>query len=157
MTGVLLWVEDDQNDILLVGRAMEKVGIDAPTLVRDGQEAIDYLSGQGEFADRVRHPLPSLILLDLKLPRRSGLEVLQWLRAQPELRRIPVIIFTSSKETSDINRAYESGTNAYLVKPVDMKDLLEVLRKMSGFWLGANRFPTVYLAPGTAAPTHPAA
>src|SRR5436190_5340755 len=105
MTGVLLWVEDDQNDILLVGRAMEKMGIDPPMVVRDGQEAIHYLSGQGKFADRGCHPLPWLILLDLKLPKRSGLEVLQWLRAQPELRRIPVIIFTSSKETSDINRA----------------------------------------------------
>ena len=82
--------------------------------------------------------------------------MLQWLRAQPELRRIPVIIFTSSKEISDINRAYELGTNAYLVKPVDMKDLLEMLRNISEFWLGANRFPSLHPVPGPAAPPHPA-
>jgi CheY-like chemotaxis protein len=137
--GTILWVEDDQNDIVLVGRAMAKVGMGSPAIARDGQEALDYLSGLGEFADRSRHPLPRLLLLDLKLPRRSGLEVLQWLRSQPELRRIPVLIFTSSKETSDVHRAYDLGANAYLVKPVDMNHLLELLRKVQKFWLEANR------------------
>jgi len=150
MDGTLLWVEDDQNDIHLVGRAMAKVGMGSPTLARDGQEALDYLSGKGEFADRTLHPLPTLIMLDLKLPKRSGLEVLQWLRSQEGLRRIPVLIFTSSKETADVNRAYDLGANAYLVKPVDMKVLLEILRQILEFWIGTNRFPSVQVMKGTA-------
>lgn len=151
MSDSILWVEDDANDILLGGRAMEKVGLGPATIARDGQEAIDYLSGKRKFADRSLHPLPSLVLLDLKLPRRSGLEVLKWLREQPELRRIPVLVFTSSKEPADVNRCYELGANAYLVKPVDMNALVDVLQKLRAFWLGPNRFPTVQVPEVTAA------
>ena len=143
MNDMLLWVEDDPNDILLGTRAMATVGIPTPRVVRDGQEAIAYLSGDGAYSDRSRHPLPSVILLDLKLPRVSGVEVLRWLRSQEFLRRIPVIMFTSSKEPGDINSAYDAGANAYLVKAVDFKELVELLGLIRGFWLRANRNPVL--------------
>ena len=93
---IMLLVEDDPNDILLIQRAFAKACLVNPLkVVRDGEEALNYLSGSGEFADRGRYPLPSLILLDLKLPRKSGLEILQWLRQQPALKHIPVIVLTS--------------------------------------------------------------
>jgi len=141
MSKTLLWVEDDPNDILLGQRAMAKVGLEAPQLVRDGQEAIDYLAGEGKFQDRSQHPCPSVILLDLKLPKLSGFEVLRWLREQPVLRRIPVVVLTSSKESGDINRAYDLGANAYLVKAVDFKELVAVLELIRAFCIKANRAP----------------
>jgi CheY-like chemotaxis protein len=141
MNGTLLWVEDDANDILLGCRAMQKLGFEPPQIVQDGQEALAYLSGVGGFADRLRHPLPSLILLDLKIPKVSGFEVLKWLREKSGLRRIPVVIFSSSKETGDINRAYDLGANAYLVKAVDFKELLENLQLIRAFWMTANQNP----------------
>jgi len=101
-----------------------------------GEEALDYLAGGGGFADRGRHPFPALILLDLQLPRRSGHEVLEWLRGQEEgLRRLPVVVLTSSKEPRDVNRAYELGANSYLVKPVSFEALLELVKAVERYWL----------------------
>lgn len=138
----LLLVEDDPNDILLIQRALAKGNLVNPMrIVRDGEEAIAYLNGQGDFSRRDRFPLPSLILLDLKLPRKSGLEVLEWLRNQPELRRIPVIVLTSSRESADISRAYELGANSYLVKPVDFDGLLEMVKAIGVYWIILNKVP----------------
>ncbi|MBI3272060.1 MAG: response regulator [Planctomycetes bacterium] len=134
-----LWVEDDPNDVLLLGREMQEAGLGQPILARDGEEAVRYLAGEGEFGDRVRHPLPSFILLDLRLPRFSGLEVLAWRKEQPVVRRIPAIVLTSSAEQVDIVRAYDLGANAYLVKPLDSRRTVEMLRAVHSFWVQHNR------------------
>ena len=139
---IMLLVEDDPNDILLIQRAFAKACLVNPLkVVRDGEEALNYLSGTGDFADRGRFPLPSLILLDLKLPRKSGLEILQWLRQQPPLKHIPVIVLTSSKESSDVSRAYDLGANSYLVKPVGFEGLLELVKSIGMYWMILNKTP----------------
>lgn len=143
MNATILWVEDDPDDVLLIGRAIRKAGLDQPALARDGQEAVEYLSGSGKFSDRTAYPFPSLILLDLKLPKKSGFEVLQWLRARQETCRIPVVMFTSSRERVDVDRAYELGANAYLLKSVDHEDLVEALKRVQNFWLALNLNPSI--------------
>src|SRR5213593_3626425 len=106
--GVILLAEDDPNDVLLIERAFQRTHVaNSLQVVRDGEEALAYLSRQGPFADRERHPLPVLLLMDLKMPRKSGLEVLEWVRQQPGLKRLPIIVLTSSNQSPDINRAYE--------------------------------------------------
>ncbi len=138
----ILLVEDDPNDVLLIRRAFRKSNVANPIqVVGDGEEAIAYLSGQGPYADRERYPLPLLLLLDLKLPRKSGFEVLEWLRQQPGLKRLPVVVLTSSAETPDVNRAYDLGANSYLVKPVRFEDLLHMVRTLNLYWLIINEKP----------------
>jgi len=139
----ILWVEDDADDVLLITRAIQKAGLAQPALARDGREAVDYLSGSGKYADRNAHPFPSIILLDLKLPKMSGLEVLQWIRQRPDFCRIPVIMFTSSREQIDVDRAYKLGANAYLLKSVDHQDLVEALKKLRAFWMDLTLHPTL--------------
>lgn len=142
--GVILLVEDDDNDVVLVQRAFRKANIENQMQVaRDGERAIDYLAGNGEYADRTRYPLPALMLLDLKLPRRSGLEVLEWVRSQESLRRLPVVILTSSRQTVDVNRAYDLGVNSYLVKPVTFEGLMELIETLDLYWLLLNERPDV--------------
>ncbi len=138
----ILHVEDDPNDVLLIGRALRKAEVHASIqVVNDGDQAVDYLSGNNTYAQREQFPLPALVLLDLKLPRKSGIEVLQWIRSKPGLRRIPVIMLTSSRQPIDINRAYDLGVNAYLVKPVSFDTLVEMLRTLDSFWLRVNEQP----------------
>jgi CheY-like chemotaxis protein len=139
----ILLIEDDPNDQVLIRRAFTKAKLMNPLhMVDDGDAAVDYLAGDGQYADRQLHPLPTLILLDLKLPRRSGLEVLEWLRAQPSCRRTPVVVLTSSEDSADIARAYDLGANSYLVKPVDFDGLLELLRTVGLYWMVMNQYPT---------------
>ena len=139
----ILHVEDDPNDILLIERAFRKAEIGAQVqVVSDGEQAMQYLSGSSGFAQRERFPIPSLVLLDLKLPRKSGIEVLEWIRHQPGLRHIPVVMLTASKQPVDVNRAYDLGANAYLVKPVNFDALVELLRTMDKFWLRSNERPS---------------
>jgi len=138
----ILLVEDDPNDVMLVKRAFEKTNIVNPIQVVDnGEDAQDYLAGSGKYSDRKEFPLPVMILLDLKLPRKSGLEVLEWLKQQPSLKRLPVIILTSSTENKDINRAYDIGVNSYLIKPVEFNDLLELVKNLNLYWLLLNTKP----------------
>lgn len=140
----VLLVEDDPNDVILINRAFNKAKpVNPLQVVGDGEQAIDYLAGQGSFSDRDLHPLPALILMDIKLPRKSGLEVLEWLQQQPGLRRLPVVILTSSRETADINRAYDCGANSYLLKPVSFSDLLEIVKNLNLYWLFLNENPCV--------------
>jgi CheY-like chemotaxis protein len=106
----------------------------------NGQEAIDYLSGISPFDDRATHPFPSLVLLDLKLPMKHGLEVLAWIKQQPFCRGIIVIILTSSSEDNDVYRAYDLGANAFLVKPASAEKLTEIVRALDVFWLQHNKF-----------------
>jgi len=135
----ILLVEDDPNDVDLLRRAFTKAGVVVCLqVVDDGQKAVDYLAGRGPFADRERHPLPELILLDVKLPRRSGIEVLAWARKQPRLVTTPVIMLSSSRQAVNISRAYELGANSYLVKPVGFQKLQEVAKAISIYWLEMN-------------------
>ena len=138
----VLLAEDDANDILLIQRASQKTNIANPLrVVRDGEEAVAYLSGQEPYADRDRHPMPVLLLLDLKLPRKSGFEVLQWLRQQSRLKRLPVVVMTSSNQNPDINKAFDLGANSYLVKPGGLDSLLELVKNLDMYWLILNEKP----------------
>ena len=140
----ILLVEDDPDDVALIERAFRRANLANPVKVaRDGEEAVEYLSGAGPFADRNSSPLPVLILLDLKVPRRTGHEVLEWMQAQDGLRRIPVAVLTSSRERRDVDKAYDLGANAYLVKPVDFEELLRMVKSLHLFWLMLNEPPEV--------------
>jgi CheY-like chemotaxis protein len=142
--GVILLIEDDANDVLLVQRAFKRLNIvNDFQVARDGEEAIAYLAGEGPFGDRHTYPIPVVVLLDLKLPKKSGLEVLEWVKGQDGLRRIPVIALTSSRETSDVNRAYDLGVSSYLVKPVTFTALVDLLTQVDVYWLLVNERPDV--------------
>ena len=138
----ILLVEDNEDDVIFMRRALRTAEVTQPLqVVSDGQEAIDYLSGTGQFADRTQYPLPGMVLLDLKLPRKSGLEVLQWIREHNSLRPLIVIILSTSKENSDISRAYHLGANSYIVKPAAVGQLIELIKAIKGFWLEFNEIP----------------
>jgi CheY-like chemotaxis protein len=139
----VLLVEDDNSDALLIRRALEKTGQNfILTRAKHGEEAIDYLSGTGAFEDRSSYPVPDVVLLDIKLPRRSGLEVLEWLRAQPAaVGRIPVVMLTSSRHAVDVNRAYELCVNGYLTKPDTAQELQAMLLGFKEYWLRWNEAP----------------
>lgn len=140
----ILLVEDDENDVMLLQRAFRRAAIVNPLqVVRHGDDAVAYLEGTGEFADRQLHPLPVLMLLDLKLPRRTGLEVLQWVKERAGVKKIPIIVLTSSKNDEDVNRAYELGANSYVVKPVSFETLLELVKSLELYWLVLNERPNV--------------
>ena len=140
----ILLVEDNPDDAFLVSTAVERTlsGIRI-FLVPNGQEAIRYLDGEVPYNDRGRHPLPELVLLDLKMPQVNGLEVLRWIRSQPGLRRLPVIVLTGSLLPEDTQRAYEAGANSYLVKPLDFNGMMETMKNMADFWLTGTMFPEV--------------
>jgi CheY-like chemotaxis protein len=141
-TRVILYVEDEETDVMLLQHVFSRLGIQEPLkVVGDGRQAKDYLAGNEPFADRAQHPLPALVLLDLNLPYWSGFEVLGWMRQQPKLQRLPVVIFTSSSRPDDIIRAYEAGASAYLVKPNALTDLTAQMTALRDFWLSQNRFP----------------
>jgi CheY-like chemotaxis protein len=132
----VLLVEDDLNDIFLVKRAFKMARIQNPLqVVTDGVEAINYLRGEGKYADRGAYPLPKLIVMDIKMPRKSGFEVLEWVKSSSTvLRRIPVVIVSSSENPSDINRAYELGANAYMVKPVAFRAVEHLFESITHYW-----------------------
>ena len=143
-TPTILLVEDDANDALLVSKAAQKTLAGIPLqIVSNGQEALNYLAGQGLYADRARHPFPDIVLLDLKMPVMNGFELLRWVRSQPNLKRLPVIIFTGSIQEHDTKTAYEEGANSYLVKPGNFNDLVETLRNVGDFWLTGTRLPSI--------------
>ena len=132
----VLLVEDDLNDIFIVKRAFKMANIPSPLqVVTDGQEAISYLRGDGKYADRNHYPLPKLMVMDIRMPRRSGFEVLEWVkRGQQPLRRIPIVIVSSSQNPADINRAYELGANAYMVKPMNFRAVEHLFETITHYW-----------------------
>lgn len=140
MSAVILNVDDSLDDVLLLKRACEKAGAHfGLQFAEDGEFAIDYMLGRGQFEDRSQHPLPAFILLDLKMPRKNGFEFLEWLKANETFRNIPVAIFTSSTHEEDIQRAVKTGADCYLEKPLNYKALValidrvdEVLRQSPG-------------------------
>ena len=137
---VILIVEDDDNDLLFVRRAFAEAGIVNPTkIVHDGAEAIAYLSGQDKFADRSEYPIPLFMLLDLRMPKINGFEVLKWLRQHPHLQNVRAIVLTGSAQQQDINLAYELGATSYLVKPSGFREFTRMLEALKVYWLLFNR------------------
>jgi CheY-like chemotaxis protein len=138
----ILYADDNQDDTLLIQMAFKKSGqLCTLNSVPDGAAAMEYLKGEGAHADRQAHPFPTLVLLDIKMPRYTGLEVLEWVRSQPAFSALPVVMFTSSKNLEDVRRAYELGANAYLVKPVDYHEIQASLRALAAFWFEHNILP----------------
>ena len=138
----ILLVEDNSQDELLTLRALRKVNLaNQVDVVRDGQQALDYLFRQGEFAGRADAGLPTVVLLDINLPRVSGLDVLARLRAAPETRLLPVVVLTSSDEDRDRLRSYEGGANSFVRKPMDFAEFAETVARLGIYWLAINRPP----------------
>jgi two-component system response regulator len=138
---VILLVEDNPDDEALTVRALEKHRVaNRVEVVRDGAEALDWIFRKGKHASRPPED-PSLVLLDLKLPKVDGLEVLKRLRSDPATRRIPVVALTSSREEPDVRRAYDLGVNSYVVKPVDFNSFLEATGRLGLYWLLLNQAP----------------
>ncbi len=139
----ILLAEDDENDIFLMGRAFDRAGIPNPLkVVHNGQEAIDYLSGVGNFTQRDKFPLPGLIMLDLKMPWMDGFDVLKWLRTQHQFDSLPVVVLTSSKLQADIDKSRDMGVYDYRVKPQVFEELVRLLKDVRNCWLDErfNRF-----------------
>lgn len=144
---VILLVEDNPDDEALTLRALRKHNVTNEVVVmRDGAEAIDYLFGSGAYADRDTSALPQVVLLDLKLPKVDGLEVLRRIRADDQSRVLPVVILTSSKEEEDVLAGYRLGANSYVRKPVDFVEFTEAVRQLGLYWLLLNEPPRVGLA-----------
>lgn len=137
----LLIVDDNEDDRFLWREACRAAGIPNPLQeVRDGVEAIEYLMGAGRYADRAQFPRPALMFLDLKMPRKNGFEVLEWMRADRNMHDIPVLVMSASGLVSDVDQAYRLCANAFIVKPVSAKDLVEVAKAVRAFWLGINTY-----------------
>jgi len=142
--GVILLAEDDEDDVLLIRRAFKDLGILNPLhVVRDGDEAIAYLKGVGQYKNRAEYPLPSLLLLDLKMPRTNGFEVLEWIRSEPNLRLLRVIVLTSSGQMQDVNAAYQLGANSFLIKPQDFSNFITLLNSLRSYWLRRDQSPEI--------------
>ena len=140
---IILLAEDDPNDVVLIQRAFRKAGLQNTLKnVADGEQAIHYLSGQGAYSDRYQFPLPFLLLLDLKMPGTDGFEVLEWLRNEPQLKRLLVVVLTSSNLQEDVDRAYELGANSYLVKPVSFDEMVHLIQRFEAYWTEINRTPS---------------
>lgn len=138
----ILVADDSAEDAFILRRAFEKAGTQVPLMfVKDGQELIHYLSGDEGYADRAAHPMPRLLLLDLKMPKMDGFDVLRWLQRQPELRRLVVTVLSSSDESRDVNLAYDLGANSYVVKPGSIDGYAKIVEKLRDYWLEVNRPP----------------
>lgn len=132
----LLYIEDEETDVMLMRLGLQKARIPDPLItVADGEEAIAYLSGTGHYSDRQRYPIPSLVFLDLNLPRLAGMKVLEWIRQQPQYANLPVVIYTSSGQPADRDKARHLGANDYLVKPSLIDTIAEMVKKVKERWL----------------------
>lgn len=142
----ILLADDEDNDAMLITRAFKKAEIHAQLRrVKDGEEAVAYLRGDGAYADRSINPFPDMLLLDLKMPRKSGFEVLKWVRHHEQYKRLVAIVLTSSKQALDINKAYDLGANSYLVKPLNFDELLNLSRLLHQFWLQFCQRPEIHI------------
>lgn len=139
----VLHVDDDPNDTALLLAASRKAAVGFRLHnVEDGEEAMAYLSGTGDYTDRERYRIPALVLLDLKMPRANGFEILKWIRHQPRLKQLPVIVLSGSELQEDIRLAYAEGANSYLVKPLGFDALVALIKSIASVWLGANQMPS---------------
>jgi len=133
---LVLLADDNENDVLMFRRAARRANFDQPLrVVSNGEETISYLKGEGKYDDRAKYPLPGVVLLDLKMPRKNGFEVLQWMRGQPAFDTMQVVVLTSSDEIRDINRAYELGANSFLVKPLSFDEFVGMLEALRSYCL----------------------
>ena len=131
----ILLVDDDENDVLLIKRALQKNEINnLVRVVSDGEEAVSYLLRRPPFDDRDKFPYPDVIITDIKMPRRNGLELLQWVKENPIYRVTPTMVLSSSKDTQDIKQAFYLGASAYFVKPAKFEDLVVLMRRIYDFW-----------------------
>jgi CheY-like chemotaxis protein len=138
----ILLVEDDENDRMFVERAFKKAGIPVEfRAVTCGEDAVSYLSARAPYADRADHPLPSLVLMDLKLTGMSGFETMEWARKRAEWKSLPIAVLTSSREGADVARAYEAGATTYFVKPADSDDLQSLVNTVAEYWLVFAKLP----------------
>jgi CheY-like chemotaxis protein len=150
---MILLAEDDENDVLLIQRAFNKAGMrNKLKVVRNGQQAIEYLSAQGPYNNREKFPLPFLVLLDLKMPGVDGFEVLDFVKHDSNLKRLLVVVLTSSNLQADVDRAYELGANSYLVKPVEFDEMVHLIQRFEAYWAEINRIPTTQGIPGVLQP-----
>jgi CheY-like chemotaxis protein len=148
----VLLVEDNEDDVLLLSFTLERANIDCDLhSVASGEEAIAYLSGRGEYGDRSRHPLPVVILLDLNLPRKSGLEVLDWIRRQPELNTIIRVVLTGSEAPADMRKSYQLGAHGYLSKPLSVEQLTQPGRNLRMILMGPTVSPESVVPSGALA------
>ena|SRR5882762_4066397 len=139
---VILLAEDRDDDVELIRRAFKGGQILNPLfVVKNGEEAIAYLKGEGKYRTRDEYPLPDLLLLDLKMPRVDGFEVLEWVRQQPGFRNLLIVVLTSSEELRDVNRAYQLGANSFLVKPHDFQQFRQTCHILKEYWLNLNKGP----------------
>jgi len=146
----ILLVEDNPDHAEMAVRSLEEHRVaNRIEVASDGEAALDYLFRRGLYADPQTSPRPHLILLDLRLPKIDGLEVLKEIKADAELRRIPVVVLTSSQAERDLNRAYDSYVNSYLVKPVDFAKFIKMMRELGFYWMGWNQRPWANTGPGT--------
>jgi CheY-like chemotaxis protein len=151
---LILLADDDDNDIELLRRAFAKADIRNPIeVVRDGDEAVAYLKGEGKFSDRVKYPLPALMLLDLNMPRRDGFQVLDWIRRRPEFNALRVIDLTVSRDIYDVTRAYRYGANSFFVKSMDSQTFAQLVEGIRGYWLSTGLLSQITRPP--APPTDP--
>lgn len=135
----ILLAEDESGDVFLMRRALQKAGIsNLLSVVRDGEEAVEYIQGTGKYSDRASHPMPAILLLDLNMPRRSGFEVLEWIRNESDSKGLPVVVLSTSNQERDIQKAYALGANSYLTKPSNFDQLVEMVKIVEANWLKTN-------------------
>ena len=147
--GTILLAEDSADDVLLIRMAFKKAGFSNPIqVVSDGEKAIQYLRGEGPYADRNQFPVPQILLLDLKMPLLNGFDVLAWIRQRAEWKCLPIIVITTSFYGPDIDQAYELGANSFLTKPAHFDEFVATIKQMGHFWLGHTILP----APGPFVP-----
>ena len=140
---VILLVDDSESDIELLRQAFARAGMQRPLqVVQDGVDAMSYLLGRGEFADRDVHPMPSVLIIDVNMPRLNGLELLTWLRTQPEFSHLMVIVLTGDSRMEAINHAYHLGANSYLIKPTRHEQLLDLIQCFFRYWMVHNHLPS---------------
>jgi CheY-like chemotaxis protein len=131
----ILLAEDFEDDARIIQYVLKKAQVTNPIIVvPDGAEAIAYLKGEGFYADRVKFPLPSVLLLDLKMPKRNGFEVLEWCKAQPHLKNMLVVVLSGYQELESVNRAYALGAHSFLVKPCNVEDIANLMKTYKGYW-----------------------
>jgi CheY-like chemotaxis protein len=149
---LVLVAEDNPDDALLLRRALDKAGIVARVkIVSDGEEMLLYLQGRGAYANRNTSPMPSIIILDLKMPRKSGLEVLQWISENPDVSVVPTIVLSASNLEQDVRAAYDHGANTYFVKPTTFEELVETMRMLENYWKKAAKIRPIEPATGPSA------
>ncbi len=133
---LILYMEDEENDVMMLQFALKRLGISNPfKALKNGEEALAYLKGTGQYGDRTQYPIPGLILLDMNIPRVSGMKVLEWIRQQSQFASLPVVIYTSSELPAEIEKARQLGANDYIVKPSGMEKIMSAVQKIKDRWL----------------------